>query len=182
MKSALAQFLIVLIPVMLAGGCASTIPEEIKRAPSGDMNVAEVLPDPDRFNGTEVRWGGEIASVQNFKSHTQIEIVARELYSSGRPLGSAHSAGRFLANIQGFLDPAVYSDEREITVFGIVTGSSTRPIGEYRYSYPIIDVSQYVLWQPLPRRDPYYHYPYWHDPWYDPWYRHRRWRYPYRYR
>lgn len=171
-----------LLMMVFIGGCASNIPEEIRSAPEGNPRVAEVRVDAERFFGTKIRWGGEIASVQNFESHTQIEIVARDLASSGRPLASDNSPGRFIAAIQGFIDPTVYAEKREITVFGIVTGSVTKPIGEYLYRYPKAEVSRHVLWEPLPQRDPYYYPAYWHDPWYGPWYRHHYWRYPYRYR
>jgi len=175
------QSILLLLMVFIAG-CASHIPEEIRYAPESNPRVDEVRVDAERFIGTTIRWGGEIASVQNFESHTQIEIVARDLASSGRPLESDSSPGRFIAIIQGFLDPTVYAEKREITVFGVVTGSVTKPIGEFLYRYPKTEVSRHVLWEPLPQRDPYYFPAYWHDPWYGPWYRHHYWRYPYRYR
>ncbi len=180
------KHLIALFLMTLLAGCASNIPEQIRSAPEGNPRVAEVRVDVDVFTGVEVRWGGEIALVENFESHTQIEIVARELTSSGRPLVNDPSPGRFVAKIRGFLDPAVYAERRQITVFGIVTGSLSKHIGEYLYDYPAVEVDSHVLWKPLPERDPYYYRPYWYDPWYDPWYgpwyRHHHWRYPYRYR
>jgi len=171
----------ILFLMTFIAGCATNIPEAIRSAPEGNPRVAEVRVDVDVFTGAEVRWGGEIASVENFESLTQIEIVARDLTSSGRPLDDDHSPGRFVANIQGFLDPAVYAEKRQISIFGVVTGSQSRPIGEYIYNYPTVEVRTHVLWQPLPERDPYYYPPYWYDPWYDPWYRHHYWRHPYRY-
>lgn len=175
-----------LLLVVFIAGCASKIPEEIRSAPEGSPRVDEVRVDAERFIGTTIRWGGEIITVQNFEAHTEVEIVARDLVSSGRPLTSDNSPGRFIAIIKGFIDPTVYAEKREITVFGIVTGSLTKPIGDYLYRYPTTEVSHHVLWEPLPQRDPYYYPAYWHDPWYDPWYgpwyRHHYWRYPYRYR
>ena len=166
---------------MLFSGCASNIPEQIRSAPPGSPGIEEVRSDIDHYLGREVRWGGEIVSVKNFESRTQVEVVARNLSSSGRPKTNAHSAGRFLGNIPGFLDPAIYTEKQQITVFGTVAGSRTYSIGEYAYQYPVVNVRSHMLWQPLPQYDPNYNPPYWYDPWYDPWYRHRYWGYPYRY-
>lgn len=165
----------------LFGGCASSVPEQIRSAPAGDPGLEDVRAEIQQFAGAAVRWGGEIASVENFASHTQVEVVARALTNSGRPKSHVQSSGRFLGNVPGFLDPVIYKVKREITVLGTVAGSKTKTIGEYPYRYPVIEVSDHVLWQPLPQYDPHSHR-YLYDPWYDPWYRHRYWHYPYRYR
>lgn len=183
MKCSIKNLLLGLLSAMLvAGGCASHIPNEIRQAPQNNPIVAEVRTDPDRFVGSEIRWGGVIASVENLQAQTRLEIVARDLRNSGRPLNDDFSPGRFLADVEGFLDPAVYAADREITVFGVVLGSKDKPIGQYPYRYPVISVKQHLLWEPLPKRDPYHYPSYWYDPWYDPWYRHHYWGYPYRYR
>lgn len=179
MKFVIKQPTTIVLLTMFLGGCVSSVPEQIRSAPPDDPRIDEVRAEPSRFTGEEVRWGGEIASLENFKTHTQVEVVVRTLTSSGRPNSNAQSLGRFLGNIPGFLDPAVYEVKREITIFGTVAGSTMKSIGDYDYLYPVIDISSHVLWQPLPEYDPHYHRYYWYDPWYDPWYRHRYWHYPY---
>jgi outer membrane lipoprotein len=186
MKCSIKNLLLGLLSAMLVAGCASHIPNEIRQAPQNNPIVAEVRTGPDRFVGSEVRWGGVIASVENLQTQTRLEIVARDLTNSGRPQNNDYSPGRFLADVAGFLDPAVYAVDREITVFGVVFGSKDKPIGQYPYRYPVISVKQHLLWEPLPKRDVYRYPSYWYDPWYDswydPWYRHHYRGYPYRYR
>ena len=81
--------------------------------------------------------------------------------------------GRFFARVAGFLDPAVYAADREVTVYGIVEEVVKRNIGEKPYSYPTVRSERLYLW-PVRLAVPYGYYP---DPyWYDPFY------YPYRYR
>ena len=184
-KSVIRSSSFIVLLSILFSGCVSNIPEQIRSAPPGSPDIEEVRSDIDHYSGVDVRWGGEIVSVKNFEAHTQVEVVARTLSSSGRPNAITHSTGRFLGNIPGFLDPAIYAEKRQITVFGTVAGSTTYSIGEYAYQSPIVNVRSHVLWQPLPQYDPYYRHHYWYvpwyGPWYDPWYRHRYWGYPYRY-
>lgn len=80
-----------------------------------------------------------------------------------------HSPGRFITVVQGFLDPAVYAKQREITVTGVVTKSSSAMIGEYKYTFPEVLVNTYILWQPVPEY-PRYYPSYLYDPWYYPYY------------
>jgi outer membrane lipoprotein len=166
-----------LLAVAAAGlvGCASTVPAPIRTAPPGAPTVTEVRGDIDRFVGQPVRWGGTVASVDNRAKETWVEIVARDLGSDGRPVDDDRSEGRFLARVGAFLDPAVYTAGRQVTVAGVVDGSATRPIGDFPYVYPVVRAQTVYLWEPLPERVPYYYDPWWfYDPWYPhPWHHHR---------
>ena len=150
-----------LILIISLVGCASDIPPEIKTAPQNSPTVSMVRADKDRFVDNPVRWGGVIAQVENRQSETWVEIVARELDSSGRPLEGDFSPGRFMAVLPDFLDPAVYGKERAITVSGILDGSVEQLIGQHSYSYPKVLVESHVLWKPISRNNSYnYGYPY----------------------
>ena len=164
------------VTVVLLGGCASVVPETIRTAAPGNVQIAEVRTQPAQYNDAVIRWGGNIISTRNERDHTVVEIVARDLDSDGRPLAEDKSLGRFLVKAQGFLDPAVYKSEREVTVRGRVEGVVEQAIGEYRYAYPVVRADDIYLWKPRLPIDP--HYPYYYDPfWYDPWY---PWGWPYR--
>ena len=99
-------------------GCASNIPVEISDATELTVSVAEARARPGQLLGTQVRWGGAIAAVTNLENETLVEVVARNLESSGRPREEDYSPGRFMARIPGFVDPTVYAAQREFTVFG----------------------------------------------------------------
>lgn len=166
--------------LLLLGGCASYVPEAIRKAPPGPTaTVQEVRADPERFVGTQVRWGGTIAQVQNRKDGTWIQVVARDLANDGRPRADDRSMGRFVATFDRFLDPMVYSQGRSITVVGTLGEVATISIGDYPYRFPVVKVQQHYLWEPLREVERIYGpSPWYYDPWYyDPWY---RYHWPYR--
>jgi len=98
------------------------------------------------------------------------------LNGDGEPKVSDQSTGRFIAIVDKFLEPTVFTREREITVTGKVLRMETINVGEYAYEYPVIQVEHYHIW-PV-REDPVYiNYPpyWWYDPWYPyPYFPHRR--------
>lgn len=169
-----------LLCATLMAGCASNIPKEIREPPADNPMIAEVRTDAGRFIGAQVRWGGTIAAVDNRAADTWIEIVARDLDGSGQPRKTDRSAGRFLAIVDGFLDPALYAVDREITVTGVIESESIRKIGDFDYAFPVVRVDNYLLWPLRVELAPRDYPPYWYyDPWYPwyPWYPY----YPYRY-
>jgi outer membrane lipoprotein len=147
--------------LLLAGCATSSAPSLIRTPPFGNPSVGEVRASIDKFTGSAVRWGGKIAKVENRKADTLIIIVDQELERGGRPYEGSASGGRFMARVEGFLDPAIYTSGKLMTVAGTVEGEATRPIGEFMYRMPVIQVKASKLWEPLPDYDPYYY-----DPWY----------------
>ena len=77
-----------------------------------------------------------------------------------------------MARIPKFVDPTVYAVQREFTVFGTLEGSREGKIGEFAYTYPVVNVTSHLLWEPRLEPDPFY---------YDPFYYPYRWHRPYRY-
>jgi outer membrane lipoprotein len=159
---------LLLVSSILLAGCASDIPPEISSKPENSPTVSMARGGMESFVGSSVRWGGLIATVENHETTTRVEIVARDLNKSGRPLDSDFSPGRFIAVLDGFVDPAVYSLKREITVYGVLEEAVDQLIGEYTYNYPVVTASNHVLWKPISRQDPNMYPPYWYDPWYGP--------------
>ncbi|OGT64351.1 MAG: hypothetical protein A2W69_01880 [Gammaproteobacteria bacterium RIFCSPLOWO2_02_47_7] len=164
-------FLTVLLLTFLSG-CASNIPLEIRQdITDSPVSINAASKDIDQYQGKQVRWGGTIASVENRKDDTWIEVVGKELNSWGEPVFSDESGGRFLVRVDGFLDPAIYKADRGITVYGTVESRVVGQIDDYSYNYPLIKAQSHYLWSDYARRR-YYVYPYY--PYY-PYY------YPYRY-
>ena len=161
---------------ILTAGCASNIPESIRKAPPDALPMAAVRTNVESSIGQYVRWGGEIESIDNQPQETLLEIVGRELSRLGKPLEDSHTQGRFIAKIPGFVDPSVYSPGRSITILGTVDGETSRVIGEYEYQYPLILVQQYYLWSE--EEDVIYVYDPFYDPYYPYWY-YRPYPYPY---
>jgi outer membrane lipoprotein len=145
--------------------CATRPPDPILDAPAPDLSLSEVAAKVSAYVGQRVRWGGRIAGVENRSNETWLDVVARPLDGNGRPHTSDQSLGRFIARVDGFLDPAVYANGRAVTVAGSIDGTLTRPIGDYPYIYVIVKADATRLWEPVDR--PLYYY---RDPFYDPFY------------
>ena len=159
---------------LIVAGCASQLPKSIEAVDVVMADVRAVRDQPGAFVGKRVRWGGQIISVENLKDHSLVTVLARPLQSNGRPDNDRQSAGRFIAHLSGFVDPAEYAKDAQLTVLGRVTGAVKKPVGEYPYLYPQVGVEGHYLWPPLPEREVIYYDPYF-DPWYRPWWH----RYPY---
>jgi outer membrane lipoprotein len=167
---------IALLLALTLAGCASDIPRPIREAPVGNIPLAQALKNPEQHRSAAVRWGGAITTVENRRDETWIEIVERPLDANGQPRDTDQSAGRFLARVQGFLDPAIFAPKRLVTAAGTLDGNSTRTIGEHPYTYPVVRADSIYLWPVPPKVERSYYYPpYWYDPWYP-------WGYPYPYR
>lgn len=166
-------WLAILAALPLAG-CASTLPQAVREAPPDNPELSAVLADPAAFRGREVRWGGTIARTDNRERETCVEVVERGLGSNGRPNERDSSDGRFLACVDGFLDPVIYTQGRAITVYGTLAGSRSGRVGDYDYTYPLVRVGVHHLWQPQPEPVRYVVEP---DPLWSPWGPY--WRYPY---
>jgi outer membrane lipoprotein len=164
-----------LLLALTLAGCASDIPRPIRETPAGNIALTQALQNPEQHRGAAVRWGGTITSVENRRDETWLEIVERPLDANGQPRDTDKSAGRFLARVQGFLDPAIFAPKRLVTAAGTLDGNSTRTIGEHPYTYPVVHTDSIYLWPVSVRTEyPYYYPPYWYDPWYP-------WGYPYPY-
>lgn len=158
---------LILLFLIFVVGCATQTPDAIRNAPPVDLPLSLVQHDVSPYIGQPVRWGGQIAGVENRKNETWFDVVARPLDSNGRPNATGDSLGRFLVYTEGFLDPEVYAKGRDITIAGRIERSLIRPIGEYSYNYVVIKADTINLWEQRVERTPYYRDPF-YDPFYDP--------------
>jgi outer membrane lipoprotein len=147
--------------------------QEVKK----DVPFTDVIKAPDAFKGITVAWGGVVIETVVQADDTLVIVRQTDLDFQKRPINLDTSAGRFIIRHKGFLDPAIYSKDREVTAVGKIAGKEERPIGDYRYVYPVIDSQELRLWEkrlPLP----YYHDPWWEWPYpgyYHPWHHPYRW-------
>ena len=120
--------------------------------------------------GAPVRWGGTIANVRNKPQTTVLEVVSRPLLNTGRPKHNDRTHGRFLAEISGFLDPAIVDKGRDISFIGTVVRTEDGQVGEAGYNYPVLSVFDYRVWKKQSEIKDNGHYPHyfmfdrhWHD-------------------
>ena len=156
-----------LILVVTLSACSTHIPPVIKQPLEGAPTIGEVRDKAAAYRTQTVRWGGIILDTENKQDSSSLTIVAFPLNDDGEPQVSDQSTGRFIALVDEFLEPLVFSREREITVIGKLLKTQTLDVGEYAYEYPVIQVEHYYVW-PVKEDPVYVNYPpYW---WYDPWY------------
>ena len=161
--------------LLVLGACASKIPPNIREAPLNAPAISQVRADPDSFIGSRVRWGGAILSLENSADKSRISIVTFPLSSDGKPVAKGGSAGRFIAEVEGFLEPAIYNKDRDITIVGIIQHVETQRVGGYDYDYPVVAVDEFYLWLEKPLQTDYnrgYYHPY-----YRPYYPFYSWHY-----
>jgi len=160
------------LAAVLLGACTSKVPYAIRTAPQNELSISSVQASPKAYLDTQVRWGGDIISVNNKSNETWIEVLAYPLDYEGEPDPKAVSKGRFLARVDGFLDPAIYAPARKITVRGRLENTIVRLIDEHPYRFPLVQARTHYLWPKPPEvtepwDDPWYRYPYRYDPFYD---------------
>lgn len=172
-----SNILISLLSALLLSACSSSIPSQIRDAPQNAPVLAEAQQRNDELIGQTVRWGGNIQRIENRQDNSRLEIIAFPLGSDGRPLDTDQTQGRFIADINHFIEPEVYTEGRQITVYGRLQGTEHHAIGEFTYNYPVVRVEHYYLWpikQVIDHRDDWRYepwpYPYYYPgyPWY-PW-------------
>ena len=178
-----------LLSVMAAAGACVlaacvTVPKELQ-GEFAALSPAGVQPDQI---GSSVRWGGVLVDTRNEKDRTCFEVVSRALDSSMRPRDEDSTTGRFIACTAGFHDPQVYAEGREVTVTGQIQGLETRKIEEFDYRYPVLEITDLVLWDERPDvvvydrfYDPFYYPYYWGHPYYWGYYPYFRHPWPYYY-
>ena len=140
--------------LLLVGGCAAVQPPAV--APVADIDVADVQRAPPATSDAPatVRWGGTVARVANTDAGTtELEIVARPLGRGGRPRHVDASAGRFLAEVDRFLDPEIVREGRDVTVTGTVAGLREGEIGRTDYRFPVVEVENLRFWKAPDPRD-----------------------------
>ena len=163
--------------VMLTGGCASM--QEVGESPDAQaLTFQQVKTAPDSVKGQAAVFGGNVLSGRRLKDGTRIEILQLPLDRSMRPgYDLTQSQGRFLAIQREFLDPATLPPGTRVTVTGEIDGSTTLPLDETDYTYPVINIKQLRVWNKsedaAPRIRPYmgpgpYWGPYW-SPYWRPW-------------
>ncbi|HEX9019782.1 MAG TPA: Slp family lipoprotein [Nitrospirota bacterium] len=156
---------LLLCSLLLCQGCTYAISPTL--ADKAERNVAfgSLLNDPDAFGGKLLILGGTIDQITNEKQGTLIEVVQKQLDYWGKPQRTQKAGGRFLAFYPGFLDPMVYAPGRDITVAGVVQGTTSPMLENRQFNYPVLLMKEIRLWE---RGQPSWDKPSWLDPLYDP--------------
>ena len=177
----MVTFVFWLTVMLLLPACSSHIPPEIKQDLDTSPGIEQVLKSSENYLSQKVRWGGVILNTENKHEASWLTILAYPLNNYGKPQVADQSSGRFIAIVDKFLEPLVYSSDRKITITGKLLRTETIKVGEFPYKYPVIQVEKHYLWPDNSETSNLERYPYWwYDPWYDPYYPWHSPYYPYR--
>lgn len=156
-------------------GCAS-YPESV-RVPDGTALIEYPSAKQGTVQQGTARWSGVIAKVENNAQNTRLEVVYFPGNSTGRPKVTDQTEGRFVAYINGFVDPMVYQQGKSVTVLGQLSQPESGMVDKFTYIYPVIQQATVYLWpkQQETRVDMVEPWPLWQTPYpywgYGPMYR-----------
>lgn len=138
------------VAVLLAGAAAAAA---CALTPPLDPRGADPALTPERAArqgsgvlGRPAYWGGAIVRAVNLRDDTQLEVLAYPLDRLGRPRTGETPVGRFLALRSGYLETALYTAGRLVTVVGPVVEIRRGVVGEVDYTYPVVRGEQMHLW------------------------------------
>jgi outer membrane lipoprotein len=140
------SFILVIAAMLLLAGCTHVISKEVLQDVDTSVSFMQLSKDPEAYTGQTVICGGDVIETQNLSDKTLVVVLQRPLGSRGEPSAGDVSEGRFIIQTPGFLDPAIYSPGRKLTVAGTVAGKEVRPLGEIEFTYPIIEKRELYLW------------------------------------
>jgi outer membrane lipoprotein len=129
------------------------VPLELEKQIDASVNFVDLQAAPANYVGRVIMAGGVVISAKRTKDQTEIEVLQLPT-ERGEPSTTdrLRSEGRFLAIREEFLDPASVPPGTPITVIGVVSGSTTRPLDETEYTYPILDIKHLTDWTTVASR------------------------------
>jgi len=141
-------FLLILWPgLLLLSACATTtIPSDVLTGVDPAISFQKFSENPEAFTGKTIVLGGEILITENQPGKTQLIVLQHELDGDLKPLDNDPSKGRFIVVAPEFLDPAIYTKGRRITIVGTVAGGETRQLNGIPYLYPVMEKRYLYLW------------------------------------
>lgn len=152
------------------------VPPELEKQIDASVNFVDLQAAPGNYVGRVVTVGGIVIMSKRTKEQTEIEILELPAKAEGPSTKDRlRSEGRFLAVREAFLDPASVPAGTPITIIGVVKGSTTRPLDDSEYTYPVLDIKHLIDWNTVASQDsgsgaaayygPYYApYGYWGRP------------------
>jgi len=123
------------------------VPPELEKQIDTSVAFADLQATPGNYVGRVIMAGGVVIRAKRTKDRTEIEVLQLPI-EGGEPSTTERlrSEGRFLAVREEFLDPASVPPGTPITVIGVVSGSTTRPLDETEYTYPVLDIKHLIDW------------------------------------
>lgn len=137
---------------LLVSSCSrqDVVPERLESRVDRDLRYVDVKQSPEQYQGKLMLAGGKVLSAQRLQDGTRIEVLQIPLSDELMPVGpEAESKGRFVAMDVGnahVADPAVFDQDKRITLVGEVVGTSKVTIGEVEQQVPKLAVKHMTVW------------------------------------
>ena len=141
------------IMAVVGSGCQTIIPKAVLQKVNRDITFEVLKKNPRTYDGQTVLLAGVIVKTTNIPGGAILEIYQTKMDWEDKPTNLDDSQGRFLAEYNDFLDPEIYSNQRQVTIAGEVLGVKKMKLDEMEYPYPLIRAEAIHLWkktQPLP--------------------------------
>jgi len=123
------------------------VPPELERQIDTTVAFADLRSAPGNYVGRVIMVAGVVIKSKRAEKQTEIEVLQLPAEGGGPSTTErTRSEGRFLAYREEFLDPATVPPGTPITVIGVVTGSTTRPLDDSEYTYPLLEIRHLTDW------------------------------------
>ena len=150
--------------------CAPVLRRDVMDAGIREFSLADLKKNPEAYESSLFILGGIIITTKATSEGSLIEALYVPVDSRGYLKAIGTSQNRLLALFpqeDGFLDPMIFSEYREVTFAGEFRGLREGRIEEMEYTYPFFIIKDLYLWDEQIAYDywPYYYepYPYWWD-------------------
>lgn len=140
------RLIILFSTIWTISGCVATGPGFDTTQYAKEISPRQVSAEIEKYQDTNVIWGGIIISHIGFDNGTQLEILAYDLGIRHAPQTSKPSNGRYLVWTSDYLEPLDYSAGRLVTTTGMVEQLSLGMVGDAEISYPKIQAEKIHLW------------------------------------
>jgi outer membrane lipoprotein len=133
------------------------VPSELATQIDSGVSFVDLQETPANYVGRVVMLGGIVLGAKRTEAETEIEILELPVGPNG-PLTEdrLRSKGRFIAVQSAFVDPATLPPGTPVSIIGAVTGSTTKPLDESAFTYPVLEAKHIVNWNTVVAQRPEY--------------------------
>lgn len=139
--------ILILLLALITSGCTHAISQQGREGVNNNMDYATVKANPGAHTGETILLGGVIVGLEVEQKGSTIEVYRWKLDRWGEPYEIDEDSGRFLAETDRWLDPAVYTPGRLVSMAATVSGQVTRLLGQIDYNYPVFRIKESHVWQ-----------------------------------
>ena len=158
MKLRNASNIFVIFLTFIVMGCTAGISQQARSKVTYSGSFSALQKTPDVYKGEVVMLGGRIIEAKASSPLSELTVLQLAIGTSDRPKNSDKSEGRFIIQSKQLLDPAIYEKDMLVTVVGTVKGSKVLPIGDLKYTYPIVEPIEIKLWPKGMQTQPVFHF------------------------